>query len=233
MPPIAFPATRWSLIARLPDHPQQAAVLVGLYADAIGNYLGRKLAGERADRVEDIVQEVLLDLLRKPEVLAKAQPGSGSRFRYYLMNLAWFSALNVLRHARRRDHPSLEATAEAEDPARAGHPPAPDQQRAMDRAWAVSVIQQAMDELTQRTRDGSLEPEALAVLQANLVHGQSLREVSASLGIPLATCSRRLARARTLLQQSITERLRLAGELAADEDPTRACAVLLDALAEP
>ena len=230
-----FPATRWSLIARLPGQPQQAAVVVGIYADAVGAYLARRLAGERQDRIEDVVQEVLLDLLGKPEVLARAQPGPGSRFRYYLMNLAWASARNVLRHARRRDHTSLDAVADEDDHALAerlaGDPPAPDQQRAMDRAWAISVVAQALDELQRWTRDGTLEPEAFAVLQANLIDGKGLREIGADLGMSAATCSRRLARARTLLQQALAERLRLAGELGADEDPAQACGVLLQALA--
>lgn len=227
MEPSVFPATRWSLIARLGDQPQQVAVLVGLYADAIAAYLAGKLAGERPERIDDTIQEVLLDLLGKPALLARAQPGSGSRFRHYLMNLAWCSARNALRHARRRDHASLDEEADA------GVPPAPDQQRAMDRAWAVSVLQQALEELRRQAGDGRLEPEALAVLQASLVEGQGLRAVAAATGLSLATCSRRLAKARMLLQQALAERLRLAGELGADEDPAQACALLLRALAAP
>lgn len=230
---LAFPATRWSLIARLPEHPQQVAVLIGLYADAIGAYLARKLAGERQDRIDDTIQEVLLDLLAKPEVLARARPGSDSRFRYYLMNLAWYAARNTLRHARRRDHASLDAVGDADDSPLVDAMPAPDQQRAMDRAWALSVVQQAMDELQRWSRSGELEPEAYAVLQANLIEGRGLREVGAALGLSAATCSRRLARARTLLQQAIAERLRLAGELGAGEDPAAACDLLLRALAAP
>lgn len=231
----AFPVTRWSLIARLPEQPQQATVLVGLYADAVGTYLERKLVGERPERIEDVIQEVLLDLMGKPEVLAKAQPGSGSRFRYYLMNLAWFSALNVLRHARRRDHQSLDAVAADDDHALverlAGDVPAPDQQQDMDRAWAVSVVQQALAELERWTRDGTLEPQAFAVLQAHLIAGQGLREVGATLGISAATASRRLAQARTLLQKAIADRLRLAGELGAHDDAAQACGVLIQSLA--
>ncbi len=235
MAAVSFPATRWSLIARLPEHPQQATVLIGLYADAIGGYLALKLIGERAERLEDIIQDVLLDLLGKPEVLAKAQPGSGSRFRYYLMNLAWLSALNHLRHTRRRDHTSLDATADEDDHARidqlAGEIPAPEQQAAMDRAWAISVVQQAMEELQRWATDGTLDPEAYAVLRANLIDGKGLREIGADLGLSAATCSRRLAQARQLLQQTIAERLRMAGELRPDDDPLQACTVLLELLA--
>lgn len=232
----AFPATRWSLIARLPGQPQQAAALLALYADAVGGYLAAKLAGERRERVEDVVQEVLLDLLAKPELLARAAPGPGSRFRHYLMSLAWGAARNALRRARRRDLPSLDAADDGEEPMverLSGDLAAADQQAAMDRAWARSLVQQALEELRRWSADGSLEPEAYAVLHANLVAGEPLRAVAARLGLSLATCSRRLARARGLLQQALVERLRLAGELGADEDPAAACSILLAALADP
>ena len=233
--PVDFPVTRWSLIARLPDQPQQAAALIGLYADAVGEYLRRRLIGERRERVDDVIQDVLLDLLRKPELLARAAPGSGSRFRYYLMNLAWLAALNALRHERRRDHPSIDAAAEGETPLIdrvPGELPAPDQRAAMDRAWALSVLQQALDDLQRWAGDGTLEPEAYAVLKANLIEGKVLREVAIELGIPLTSCHRRLAKARMLLQQAIVERLRLAGELGAQEDPARAAQVLMELVAE-
>ncbi len=234
MDPSAFPATRWSLIARLPGQPQQVSVLIGLYADAVGTYLARKLAGERPERIEDVVQEVLLDLLGKSDLLARAEPGSGSRFRYYLMNLAWMSARNHLRHARRRDHASLDAQAADDEQAPierlSGDAPAPDQQQAMDRAWAVSVVQQALEELERWSRDGTLEPESFAVLRANLIDGRNLRAVATALGLSLATASRRLAKARMFLQRAIAERLVLAGELRPDDDPAQACAVLLEGL---
>lgn len=207
---------------------------MGLYADAIGAYLSRKLVGEKKDRIDDTIQEVLLDLLGKPDVLAKAQPGSGSRFRYYLMNLAWFSARNSVRYARRRDHASLDGTSNEDDHGQieqlAGDAPAPDQQRAMDKAWAVSVVQQAFEELRRWAQNGSLEPEAFAVLQAHFIEGKGLREIGAGMKLSAATCSRRLARARTVLQQAIADRLRLAGELGATEDPSHACDLLLRAL---
>jgi RNA polymerase sigma factor (sigma-70 family) len=218
--PIEFPATRWSLIARLPGQPQQASVLLGLYADAVGAYLQLRLAGERPERIADIVQEVLLELLGRPEALARAQPGPGSRFRHWLMHLAWNSARNHLRADRRRDGAALDPEA-----------PAPDQQVAMDRAWALSVVQQAMDDLQRAVAAGSVEPAALAVLSANLIEGRSMREIAAASGLSLATVSRRLAAARQYLQGAIAERLRLAGELADGEDAAVAGARLLEALA--
>jgi DNA-directed RNA polymerase specialized sigma24 family protein len=232
----AFPATRWSLIARLPDQPQHVGVLLELYADTIGTYLAMKLRSERPERVQDVVQEVLLDLLGKPEVLSRAQPGEGSRFRYYLLNLAWRSALNAIRRERRRDVPSDGiASAAADDESLpvdhlASHLPAPDQRVIMDRAWAIGVVQQALDEVQRWAHGPEGDRVGHELLHATLLQGRSLRDAAATAGIPLASASRRVIAFRARLQTAITERLRLAGELASTDDPTQACTVLLDAL---
>jgi RNA polymerase sigma factor (sigma-70 family) len=217
-----FPVTRWSLIARLPDQPQQVATLIALYADAVGAYVARRLAGERPERVADIVQEVLLDLLTRPEVLARAAPGEGSRFRYYLMDLAWSSARNALRRARTHDRGGAAMTTDL---------PAPEH-ALMDRVWATSVIQAAFDTVRAQAAAGALDPEALAIMTENLVEGRGLRDIASERGWSLATCQRRCATARCALQEAMCERLRLAGELGTDEDPAAACALLLRAAAQ-
>ncbi len=237
MTPI-FPATRWSLIARLPDQPQHIGLLLELYADTIGTYLAMKLRTERPERIQDVVQEVLLDLLSKPEVLSRAQPGEGSRFRYYLLNLAWHSALNAIRRERRRDLP-LEAIAsvnEEDDVAPVdhlpSHLPAPEQRSVMDRAWAIGVVQQALEEVQRWSTGLEGDPVGCLLLHATLTQGQSLRDAASAASIPLATASRRVIAMRARLQNAIAERLRLAGELASGEDPAQACSILLDALRE-
>ena len=233
-----FPATRWSLIARLPDQPQHIGLLLELYADTIGTYLAMKLRTERPERIQDVVQEVLLDLLSKPEVLSRAQPGEGSRFRYYLLNLAWHSALNAIRRERRRDLP-LEAKAtvhEDDDVAPVdhlpSHMPAPEQRSVMDRAWAIGVVQQALEEVQRWSIGPDGDPVGHLLLHATLIQGQSLRDAAGAANIPLATASRRVIALRARLQNAIAERLRLAGELAPAEDPAQACTILLDALRE-
>lgn len=212
--PADFPATRWSLIARLGDSPAAAAALVETYADAVRRYLRARLAATDAD---DVTQDVLVHLLEHPEVLARAKPGPGSRFRHYLMTLAWNEARNALRRRRRGG----DAQPLAEEPAGAGADPA------MDRAWAQSVLTQAWAELRAWADEGQVEPEAVAVGEAVLLRGAQLRETAAALGLPLATCHRRLAAARTLLQRSIADRLRHAGELREGEDAAQAYERLL------
>jgi RNA polymerase sigma factor (sigma-70 family) len=232
---IDFPATRWSLIARLPDQPQQASTLIGLYVDAIGAYLQMRLTGERPEQIEEIVQDVLTDLLAKPEALAKAKPGSGSRFRYYLMHLAWQAGLNALRYHRRRVHGSLDASPSDDGQGRIEQlpdgMPAPDQVATMDRAWALSVVQQALEDVERACTHGQLDSDAVTVLRANLLDGLSLRDIAARSGLSLATCSRRLASARHFLQSAMIERLRLAGEVGPQDDLAVAGERLLAALA--
>jgi RNA polymerase sigma factor (sigma-70 family) len=225
MSAIGFPATRWSLIARLPEQPESAAPLLGPYADATGAYLTRKLAGERGERIDDIVQEVLLELLARPGLLARAQPGSGSRFRHYLMTLAWNAARNAQRRARRDDVP-------AEDTSRLSAP-APEQQQDMDRAWALALLREALDHLERRCAAGLLDPLARTLLLGHVVDGRSLRNLADEHQLSLATASRRLADARRQLHDGLAEQLRLAGELGPDEDPAAVCATLLAALRAP
>ena len=227
---VDFPATRWSLIARLPDDPLQASALVGLYADAIGGYLAAKLHGEDADRIADVVQEVLLDLLNRPTALGQARPGPGSRYRHFLMHLAWQSALNRLRHHRRRDGQSLDQP--SMDLSAPDDPPAPEVQ-AMDRSWALSVVQQALAGMHQAAEQGTIDRDSVVVLEAHLIDGRNLRDIAAKTGWSLATCSRRLAQARQFVQRAIAERLRLVGEIGADESDQVAGARLLESLSIP
>jgi DNA-directed RNA polymerase specialized sigma24 family protein len=235
-----FPETRWSLIGRLAEQPDQVAVVVELYADSIGRYLRTKFPGEHgAARLDDVVQEVLVYLMEHPELIARARPGElaagqASKFRYFIMTLAYNAARNALRrqiHGREMNAAMGEdgETTVAEALA-VSQQPANELAQAMDRAWAESVLGGAWRDLRAWAADGTLEPEVPRILEANLVEGRNLRDVCEEVGLPLATCHRRLARGRTYLQKAITDRLRQAGEIGAVEDGAAACEVLLGAL---
>ena len=246
---IGFPDTRWSLIGRLALQPDHAAVVMDLYADSIGRYLKLKFPGE-AD-LDDIVQEVLLHLFEHPELMAAAQPGAGSRFRYLLMTLAWNAARNRLRERWRRQQHERPGSGgadldDASDPGDHRHaadarPDAHSDPRAdervaetpaMDRAWAESLLAQAWNDVRGWADDGTLETQIPTLLEEHLVHGRNLRDLAAKLNLPLATCHRRLARGRTFLQKAIVDRLRQAGEISTGDDGASACTLLLDLLAE-
>ena len=79
----------------------------------------------------------------------------------------------------------------------------------------------------ERIAEFALVPK---LLEAHLVQGRNLRDLSAEMKLPLATCHRRIARGRTYLQKAIVDRLRQAGELPANADETSACDLLLTVL---
>ncbi len=226
---IGFPETRWSLIGRLALQPAEATVVMSLYADSIARYLRLKLPTE--SDLEDVIQEVLLHLFEHPELMATAQPGVGSRFRYLLMTLAWNEARNRLRERwRRQSREKPQAADMVEDLAEgAAAAPSPDTPF-MDRAWAESLLAQAWADVRGWATDGTLEAEIPELLHEHLVRGRNLRDLAADLDLPLATCHRRLARGRTYLQKAIVDRLRQAGEITDDADPSAACELLLDIL---
>ena len=204
-PPISFPTTRWSLLA----HADGGAVtVIELYADAVAAYLTHKLADRlpESDR-DDVVQDVLIHLLQRSDLLVQAKPGEGSRFRHYLMTLAW----NEARNAMRRRKPSSVPLSEDLPGVLPGE---------ADRAWARSLLDQAWREVAAWCSDGTAPPETLALLRSVVGDGATLRDSATRLGMSLATASRRLALGRTLLQKSLADRLRAAGELGEDDPAT-------------
>ncbi len=226
---IRFPDTRWSLIRRIGDRPEDAAIVVDLYCDSIVRYLHLRLGGHAGSAdIDDVAHEVLLHLLEHPQVLTEARPGAGSRFRYFLMTVAFNAARNEIR-ARRRDAAHAEPLQdEAAHSVTAVDSPEPEAIRVMDRAWAQSVLTSAWKDLRALAAEGGLEPEALTVLEDSLLRGQGLRAIAEARRLSLPTCQRRFARARTFLQEAIASRLRQAGELPSDSDASAACELLLD-----
>ncbi len=218
--PVDFPETRWSLIGRLGEHPAEATTVVETYAGSIDRYLRHRLPTVDAGTVDDIVQDVLVHLLGQAEVLARARDAPGSRFRHYLMTVAWNEARNAWRRRRpRRDQVRFE-----QDDV---HATMPDEVAAMDRAWAESLLARVWAEVRAWADDGTIEREVPVVLEANLIRGLGLREIADQLGIGLATASRRLAHGRMLVQQALIAHVRHAGELDPEEDAALACARLL------
>lgn len=73
-----FPATRWSLVGRSVDAAPDRGLLLDHYADAIARYLAHRFPElRRRGEVDDLVQEVLLALMRNDAVLRRADPAHG------------------------------------------------------------------------------------------------------------------------------------------------------------
>lgn len=213
-----FPATRWSLVARCGDDGGAATALVERYADAVHRYLGGKLPDLDPALLDDLVQEVLLALLQRPEILARARAGGDSRFRYLLMRVAWNAARNALRRLRNRQ-PRIVDPADLDAALSGVRDEDPVEDRDMDRAWALSLIDRGWRELRAWTEEGLLPTECLPVLDRHLVQGQGLRQIAAELDLALATCQRRLSAGREALARSLATALSEAGELGEGADP--------------
>lgn len=233
---LSFPATRWSLIGRLGQTPEATSILLELYFDSIGRYVRHRFPEEsRTGELDDVIQEVAIHVMERPDLLVAARPGMGSRFRYLLMTVAYNAARNALRTRRRRRGKDIQApdpteaiaTSLSESPIDESSPQVG---AAMDRAWAESVLDQAWNDLRAWTDQGLLEVECIPVLEHSLLTGLSVRDMAPIMGLSSATCQRRLARGRTFLQRAIVDHLIQAGELPATADPARACEVMLGLL---
>jgi RNA polymerase sigma factor (sigma-70 family) len=154
-------------------------------------------------QLDDIVQEVLTDILSKPTVLTRAHQQHGGHFRYYLMRVAYNAGRNARRRLRtRQTQPLVDDQAQAADDD-------PD----IDRAWATSILEQAWQDLHGWAEQGLLSDEAMLIAQRHLGGGEPLRQIADDLTLSLTTCHRRLAQARTLLQQAVADHLCACGEI--------------------
>lgn len=217
-----FPATQWSLVQRLDATISGGGVLVERYAGAIRAYLGIKFPADSRQLVDDICQEVLMELLERPEVLAKASKDTKRRFRYFLMGVAF----NCARNARRRLLKGKECSVEALDLEQDVSADA----SAMDAAWAAGVVEMALEDVAGWEASGLLEAPALALLKEQLFAGATVRDLASRFELSRATCQRRLAAARNLLVKAIMDHLQSAGEIDHDATMEEAHKTLLTAL---
>jgi DNA-directed RNA polymerase specialized sigma24 family protein len=214
---LPFPDTRWSLVASVGNGSLPAGRLVGLYADAVARYLRVRFPDQPGYAVDDAVQEVLVWLLEHPDVLARAAPGPGSRFRHWLMAVCQRAARNAFRR-HVQGGPAIDPEIAApEQPVDAG----------MDRAWAESVLQGAWRDLDGLVRSGVLDPQCLAAVEDHLVRGMTIRAIATARGLGLGTAHRRLQSGLAALRSGIQERLGAAGDAG---DPDAVFRILGEAL---
>ncbi len=218
-----FPATRWSLVQRLDQTVSHAGVLIERYVPAVRAYLRMKFPIENRDGVDDLLQEVLLALMERPEVLAKAARDPGRPFRYYLMRVVY----NHARNARRR----LQAREIAIDDPILDVPAQDTEDEAIDTAWAIGICEMALEDCRGWEASGIIEAPAADLLSTNLNEGCGVRELATRFGLSRATCARRLAHAKQCLVTAIRDHLIAAGELDEQASKRDAHHILLRALA--
>ncbi len=194
MSDLAFPQTRWSLIGEVAAGG--AGPVIECYAAGIAAYLRLKFPDLALADLEDVTQEVLLHLLTHPDLLTGAKVSEHGRFRYFLATLAFNQARNAVRRLRRSTaHQApldLEPVAEPAE---------------VDQAWESAALAAAWQDLRGWVASGDLEADAVELLERHLGAGIPLRQLAEESGLSLATCQRRVAKARTWLQEAAQTRL--------------------------
>jgi RNA polymerase sigma-70 factor (ECF subfamily) len=167
-----------ALLHQLVDHYQYRLVRYLLY-----------LTGRR-ERVEDLVQETWLRVLRRG-----GQFDGRSRFEPWLFSIAHNLAIDDMRKRQigSLDTPDSPAPASA-DEAPVLEPPAPDQ------ASPFVAAARSQDALRLAAALGVLEPMYREVLLLRFQEDLSLQEISKVVGAPVPTVSSRIHRGLSLLR---------------------------------
>jgi RNA polymerase sigma-70 factor (ECF subfamily) len=151
--------------------------LVGCYQHAVHAVVWRLLAGRARHRVEDLVQETFVRVLR---ALPRFDPTGPATLRTWMLTIATRLVLNELR---RPEMASLIAE------------PVADEMPATERRRLAAQIGEAMAALPHYQR---------AVVVLRELHGLEYAEIATALDLDIGTVKSRLARARTALRAAIT-----------------------------
>ena len=209
----SFPTTHWSVVlsTRSLDAPAARLALETLrrrYWYPIYAFIRRQ--GRSHHEAEDLTQALFKRLL-EGEGLGRAQPERG-RFRTFLLR----AAVNVLTdewrraHASKRDHgrehDPLEIVGAEQRFAAELVDLALTPEQAFDRAWALSVIDRALDQVREEYAVSGRGP--LFAVVARHVWGEGTSESQAAAAHALGMTEHAFAVAVSRLRQRLRERLR-------------------------
>ncbi len=144
----------------------------------------------RADRVEDIAQQVWMQVWERLSTLQDS-----SRLRPWLYSIARNAAIDAGQAARRRATASLDQSAELPRDVRSANP-----HRVAVRSELQQTLLRAVEALPALYR----EPFVLRHLEE-----WSYAEIGALLGLPVETVETRLVRARRLLREALAGQVEL------------------------
>ena len=175
------------------------------YAAALGAYAsagGLRGAGERDDLVSGFFAGPLAD-----EAFFRRWRSSGMPLRRWLMNAMSFHCRGIRRDAaRERERRGASSATEAEPHAAAQA----DAARAFDRAWALSIVNEAYGrvqrDLAENGRGGEDE-----VLRMHVIDGMPYEQVAAALGMSRAECFNAVRRTAGRIRDAVVELLREEG----------------------
>lgn len=154
----AFPPTRWSLVKRATHGGQPLETWIGLYWFPLYAW-ARRRGWEPEDAADEV--QVFVERISRLQLLEKSDPARG-RLRSWLLALFSNHLTNAHRHQRRlkRGGAVIHVRIDwrnAESTLAADHSHIVDADQIFARAWALTVIEEALDSLAAHYRKSGRE----------------------------------------------------------------------------
>jgi RNA polymerase sigma factor (sigma-70 family) len=187
-------STCWTLIqGAAAGHEKDRENFARMYAPAIRAYLAtRWRQSPHHQDLEDAVQEVFLECFKQGGVLERVEPGRPGGFRAYLYGVLRNVAMqNERRSAGQRDCQSpsdFDFNELADDD--------PSLSRVFDRAWAESMLREALDRMATNAREGDeAARKRFELLHIRFRDGLPIREIAGRWEVDPTHLHRQYARA--------------------------------------
>ena len=174
--------TSWTIIERAARGDAEARDrFASIYAPALQAYFAKRWRGSPySASVEDAVQEVFVDCFKPGGVLDRADRVRDGGFRAFFYGVARTTAMRCEAVHRKQ---AARGTASAFDPDRVLADDA-SLSKAFDRAWAQSIVREAVLVYRERARTfGGREEFRAEILRLRFEAGQPIREICKQLDL--------------------------------------------------
>lgn len=177
-------------------------------------FLARWRAAPLCNEIDDAAQEVLFDCFRSDGALSRADREHPSGFRSYLLGICRIVGLRIEARARqaRLSYEESEVDRHAVDDKTPS--------AAFDRAWARTVVQDALDGLRRQAGTSIAAERRIRLLNERILNGVPIRELVKKWEIDADLLHHEFARARNEFKSSLAAALRF--HLGTGTDPTDA-----------
>jgi len=195
-------STCWTLVENAASGDIAAREEFGRrYLPIVRAYLHARWAGRLAvDEMEDAAQEVFLAFLKEEGVLESLRPGRQAAFRPLLYGVVRNMALRIeSSRARKLDSPGSECFEAERNPSSEES-----LSRVFDRAWAESIMREALDlqETLARSR-GEAAARRFELLRLLFDHEHSVPDVAERWGVSADHLHKEAARAKREFKEAL------------------------------
>lgn len=204
-------STCWTVIREAAaGDPDQRAAFARRYAPVMRAYLAARWQGtpHRSD-IQDAAQQVFVECFKQGGVLDRVDGERPGGFRPFLLSVVRNVALRIEGHIVRRREEPLPDELDGEE-ARLS--------QVFDRAWAQSVVQEAVALQARKARaEGGEKLRRVELLHLRFYEGLKIREIAALWKEDAAAIHRAYRRARRDFQEALEEVVRFHLPASAEE----------------